>query len=147
MEQDDRSPDLERGLRVFQAVWGGRIRLMSESFDEKLRSVLLIAEALREEFGISVDAHPGGDGIEAGSVNRAFRAAARVIVGEVTREEDDPAIIRTHLLREVALRWLAELGVGPEHAEVLVCSEPNLGDSWLAYLALAPISVIDDLTN
>ena len=39
---------------------------MSERFDEELRSVLQIAEALREEFGVSIDAHPGGDGTEAG---------------------------------------------------------------------------------
>ena len=120
---------------------------MSERFDDKLRSVLMIAEALREEFGVSIDAHPGGDGIEAGVVNRAFRVMARVIVADHLAEGDDPAIIVTHLLRKAALRWLAELGVRSEQAEVLVSSEPNLGDSWLAYLALAPISVIDDLTR
>lgn len=60
---------------------------------------------------------------------------------------DDPAVILTHLLRKAALRRLAELGVGPEYAEVLVPSEPKLGDSWVDYLALAPISVIDDLTD
>jgi hypothetical protein len=120
---------------------------MSERFDEELRSVLQIAEALREEFGVSIDAHPGGNGIEAGSVNRAFRTAARVVVADVPPEGDAPAFIRTHLLREVALRRLAEPGVGPEPAEVLVGSESRLGDSWLAYLALAPISVIDDLTR
>jgi hypothetical protein len=84
---------------------------------------------------------------EAGSVNRAFWTAARVIVANVTPERHGPAIILKRLLREVALRWLAVLGVGPEHAEFLVCSEPKLRDSWLAYLALAPISVIDDLTR
>ena len=61
------------------------------------------------------------------------------------QEGDDSAIILTHLLREVAMRRLAEFGVRPEQAEVLVSSEPKLGDAWLAYLALAPISVIDDL--
>ncbi len=119
---------------------------MSERFDDVLRAVLVIAEALREEFGVSIDAHPGGEGTEAGSVNRAFRAAARVIVAEVV-SEGDPATMLTHLLRQAALRWLAELGVRPEQAEVLVSSEPKLGDSWLGYLALAPVSVIDDLTN
>ena len=53
---------------------------MSDGFDDKLRSVLAIAEALRDEFGVSIDAHPGGDGIEAGAVNRAFRVMVRVIV-------------------------------------------------------------------
>jgi hypothetical protein len=45
---------------------------MSKRFDEELRSVLVIAEALREEYSVSIDAHPGGDGTEAGVVNRAF---------------------------------------------------------------------------
>ena len=114
---------------------------MSERFDDKLRSILVIAEALRAEFGVSIDAHPGGEGIEAGAVNRAFRVMVRVIVSEA----DDPAIIVTHLLRQAALRRLAEVGVRSEQAEVLVSSEPNLRDRWLAYLALAPRSVIDDL--
>jgi hypothetical protein len=117
--------------------------VMSERFDDKLRSVLVIAEALRDEFGVSIDAQPGGDGIEAGAVNRAFRVIVRVIVSEA----DDPAITVTHLLHETALRRLTELGVGLEQAEVLVQSEPNLGDSWVAYLALAPISIIDDLAD
>jgi hypothetical protein len=38
-----------------------------------------------------------------------------------------------------------EHGVPPEKAEVLVSSEPRLGDPWFAYLALAPVTVIDDL--
>jgi hypothetical protein len=116
---------------------------MSDMFDDKLRSVLMIAEAMREEFGVSIDAHPGGDRIEAGVVNRAFQVIVRVIVSEA----DDPAIIVTHLLRKAALRRLAEVGVRSEEAEVLVSSEPNLDDSWLAYRALAPKSIIDDLTK
>jgi hypothetical protein len=120
---------------------------MSERFGDQLRSVLAIAETLSGEFGVSIDAHPGGDGIEAGVVNRAFRVMVRVIVAEVLTKEDAPASIVTKLLREVALRRLAELGVRPEQAEVLISSEPRLGDHWLAYLALAPKSVIDDLTK
>jgi len=119
---------------------------MSQGLDDGLRTVLAIAEALREEFGVSIDAHPGGEGTEAGSVNRALRVAARVIVAEVV-SEGDPATVLTHVLRQAALRWLTELGVRPEQAEVLVSSEPKLGDRWLAYLALAPGSVIDDLTK
>ncbi len=119
---------------------------MTDRFDEGLRTVLAIAEALREEFGVAIDAHPGGEGNEAGSVNRAFQVAARVIIAEVV-SEDDLAILLTHMLRQAALRWLAELGVRPEQADVLVSSEPKLGDSWLAYLALAPISVIDELLD
>jgi hypothetical protein len=118
--------------------------VMSERFDDDLRLVLVIAEALREEFGVSIDAHPGGDGVEAGVVNRAFRVMVRTIVADVL---NDPAIILTHLLRQAALRWMAELGVRSEQAEILVSSEPKLGDPWLAYLALAPRSVSDDLTE
>ena len=102
---------------------------------------------VREEFGVSIDAHPGGDGTEAGSVNRAFRVAASVIVAEVIPEEHDPAILLTHVLRQAALRRLEELSVGLEDAEGLISSEPKLGDRWLASLALAPVSVIDDLTQ
>jgi hypothetical protein len=118
---------------------------MADRFDVVLGMVLALAEALREEFGVAIDAHPGGEGIEAGSINRAFRAAARTIVASATTAGDDPATVLTHVLRQAALRRLAELGVRPEQAEVLVSSEPNLGDRWLAYLALAPGSVIDDL--
>ena len=118
---------------------------MSDMFDDKLRSILVIAEALREEFGVSIDAHPGGDGIEAGVVNRAFRVMVRTFVADYSAGADAPAIILTHVLRTAALQRLSRLGVRLEQAEVLVSSEPNLGDRWLAYLALAPISVIDDL--
>jgi hypothetical protein len=55
--------------------------------------------------------------------------------------------VLTHVLRLAALRWLTELGVRPEQAEVVVSSEPRLGDRWLAYLVLAPGSVIEDLTT
>jgi hypothetical protein len=72
--------------------------------------------------------------------------AASVIVAEVV-SEGEPATVLTHVLRQTALRRLSELGVRPEQAEVLICSEPKLGDRWLAYLALAPVPVIDDLTR
>ncbi len=119
---------------------------MPKTFDDGLKTVLAIAQALREEFGVAIDAHPGGEGIEAGSVNRAFLVVARVIIAEVV-SEDDPATVLTHVLRQAAMRRLAELGVRSEQAEVLVSSEPKLGDWWLGYLALAPVSVIKDLTK
>ena len=120
---------------------------MSQGLDDGLRSVLVIAEALREEFGVSIVAHPGGEGTEAGSVNRAFRAAASVIVANFAERDDDAVTLVTHVLQQAALRRLSGLGVRLENAEVLICLEPKLGDSWLAYLALAPGSVIDDLTK
>ena len=39
------------------------------------------------------------------------------------------------------------VGVSSEQSEILISSEPNLGNAWLAYLALAPMSVIDDLVR
>jgi hypothetical protein len=86
-----------------------------------------------------------GKGSRGGSVNTAFRAAARAIVIRYSTEGDDTTTLLTHVLRQAALRWLTDLGVRPEQAEVLVSSEPQLGDRWLAYLALAPVSVIEDL--
>jgi hypothetical protein len=85
-----------------------------------------------------------------GTETRFARCAAlpgRRISAEVAPEDDDPATVLTHVLHQAALRRLAELGVRPEHAEVLVSSEPQFGDRWLAYLALAPSRVIDDLTR
>jgi hypothetical protein len=78
-------------------------------------------------------------------VNRAFQAAARTIIGVVSTEGDDPATVLTQVLRLAALGRLTQHGVQGEQAEVLVSSEPKLGDRWLAYLALALRSVIDDL--
>jgi hypothetical protein len=107
--------------------------------------VLAVAEALREEFGITIDAHPGGEGTEAGVVNRALRAAARrILQGTVTPPEDLPLVL-TWALRRAALRRLVEHGVDEGRAEGLIDLEPGLGDRWLAYLALAPTSVVDDL--
>jgi hypothetical protein len=69
----------------------------------------------------------------------------RRISADVAPEGNDLGTLLTHVLRQAALRRLTELGVRLEQAEVLVSSEPKLGDRWLAYLALAPGSVIDDL--
>ena len=94
-----------------------------------------------------MDAHPGGDGNEARSVNRAFLAAARTIVCVIATEGDDSAIMLTHVLRQAAMRRLTDLGVPPQQAAVLICSGSKLGNRWLVYLALSPVSVIDDLLD
>jgi hypothetical protein len=70
-----------------------------------------------------------------------------MIVAGATADGDEPATVPTEALRQAALRRLMEHGVPTEQAEVVVCLEPKLGDSWLAYLALALASVIDDLTR
>jgi hypothetical protein len=105
--------------------------------------VLAIAEALREEIGVTTDAHTGGEGTEAGWVDRAFRATARGIVASFAEGGDDPASVRTYVIRLAALQRLSGLGVGLKYAEVLICSELKLAESWLACLALSPVSIID----
>src|SRR3954470_4666758 len=107
---------------------------MSQGLDDALGVMLTLDLALRREFGVAIDAHPGGVGAEAGAVNRAFLVAARVIVGA---GYDAPTAV-SDVLRRVALRRLAGYGVRPERAEVVASSEPGHGDRWLAYLALAP---------
>jgi hypothetical protein len=121
--------------------------LMSEILDDAMHAVLQIAAALRNEFGVGIDGHPGGDRTEAGVVNRAFQVTVRTIVADDVQEVDQTAKIVTKLLRKVALQRLMGVGVSPEQAEMLVSSEPKLGDAWLAYMTLAPKSVIDELTR
>ena len=118
---------------------------MSQGYEEGLTIVLSLAEELRKEFGVGIDAHPGGLGIEAGDVNRAFRAGVKAIIAHCATGGDDPATALTHVLREVARRRLTDFGLRPDEAEVCISSEPKLGDQWFAYLGLAPKSVINDL--
>jgi len=109
------------------------------------RLILGIAEALRQEFGVGIDAHPGGQGTEAGVVNRAFRAAARRIVQAIITPADDMPLVLTRTLRQAARRNLAEMGLSEDQADRVLESEPGLGDYWFACLALAPAEVVDDL--
>jgi hypothetical protein len=110
----------------------------------EFRLVLGIAEALREEFGVSIDAHPGGEGNEAGVVNRMFRAAAGVILKGIDTPGDDMSFVLIWTLRKAALRRLIEIGLSERQAQSMLDSEPGLGNCWLAYLALAPAVVIAD---
>lgn len=110
----------------------------------EFRTVLAIAEALRREFGVEIDAHPGGVGNEPGVVNRAYRAATGCILGTVSRG-DDVSTLLTWALRQAALRRLVEFGVDGTRAEGLLDEEPGFGDAWFAYLTLAPESVIEDV--
>jgi len=109
-----------------------------------LSTIQMIAETMRSEFGDSIDAHPGGVGVEAGTINRALRMAAWVILKEAGSTDGDPGV-RTWVLRQVALGRLHELGVVGPRAEGLLDLEPGLGDAWLSYLSLAPEPVIDDM--
>lgn len=118
----------------------------NERFEHSVEAGLIlgIAEALRAEFGVGIDAHPGGRGSEAGAVNRAFRATARRIFQPIVPVDENLDEAMTWVLRSAALVRLAEVGVGADLSATLVDSEPGLGDAWLAYLALSPTSVLDD---
>ena len=109
--------------------------------------VLGIAEALREEFGVAIDAHPGGAGTEAGTINRAFLASARHILKAIVTPSGDLPGLTTWVLRRAARRRLSAFGITEGETEPLLDSEPPLGDSWLIYLALAPDSVIEDVAD
>ena len=109
--------------------------------------MLAITDALREASGVAIDAYPGGDGNEAESNSRAFPATAITIVAKIAEGGGDSATIVTHVLRQAALRRLSGLDVRLEGAKTLVGSDPKPSDSWLAYLALAPILVIDELSK
>lgn len=111
---------------------------------EALRLILALAEALRAEFGLGIDAHPGGIGNEAGVVNRAFRAAVSVILGEVIPSVEMSEAM-TRMLRSATLRRLVELDLARDTAERVLDSEAGLGDRWLAYLVLASASLIDEI--
>jgi hypothetical protein len=110
-----------------------------------LGTIQMIAETMRAEFGDAIDAHPGGVGVEAGTMNRALRISAWVILVDAGNEGDDSSAVQRWVLRQVALGRLYELGVEGPPAEALLDLEPGLYDAWPAYLALAPESVIDDL--
>lgn len=111
----------------------------------EFQNILAVAEALREEFGVSIDAHPGGEGSEAGVINRAFSTAARRILQSIVTPGDELPLVLTWTLRQAASRRLAEHGVEEGPTEDRLDQEPRLGDAWLAYLALAPTSVLEDL--
>ncbi len=113
----------------------------------EFQMVLAVAGALRAEFGVTIDAHPGGEDADAGVVNRALRATARVILAGAVSPMDDLAAVQSRALRRAALMRLTEFGMDGGRAEQLLDLEPSLGDRWLTYLALAPASVLDDLLS
>lgn len=114
------------------------------NYRREFEVIRTIAETMRAGFGNSIDAHPGGTGSEAGAINQAFRLAASVILNEAGLLEDESGV-RTWVLRQVALGRLLEAGVIGAPADALLDLEPDLGDAWLAYVALATESVVVDL--
>jgi hypothetical protein len=113
---------------------------------DEARTIMAIAKALREEFGLSIDAHPGGLDSEAGVVNRAFRVVVRSLLARIG-DPEDVAIRADWVLRRLALARLMEHGVEGQRAEQWIDSEPELGDRWLTYVALAPQSVVVDVMH
>src|SRR4051794_13171730 len=67
-----------------------------------------IAEALREEFGADIDAHPGGPGTEAGQVNRAYRVVARYLFQAIVPTPQDLSGLVSWALRQAARFRLIE---------------------------------------
>jgi hypothetical protein len=122
-----------------------RERFQRHHWARALSTIQMLAETMRSEFGDSIDAHPGGAGVEAGVINRAFRISAWVILVDAGNDGDDSSSVQVWVLRQVALGRLYELGLIGPRAEGLLNQEPGLWDAWLAYIALAPVAVIDDL--
>ena len=70
--------------------------------------------------------------------------AAWVILKEAGSLDHEPGV-QMWVLRQVALGRLQDLGMEVAEVERLLDLEPDLRDAWLAYLALAPATVIDDI--
>jgi hypothetical protein len=118
----------------------------SDGITAEVDLVIGIARALREEFGVTIDAQPGGAGNQAGAINRAFLATTRKLLGAIVPAGELPGLT-TWVLRRAAHTRLSEFGVNDSKAGDLLDSEPGLGDPWLVYLALSPDSVIEDLVK
>jgi hypothetical protein len=114
---------------------------------DEFEVILGIAEALREEFGDGIDAHPGGAGSEPGQINRAFRTTVRHLFASIVLHGDELPRLLTWVLRCAAERRLVCAGVSGPVAETSMDLEPDLGDAWIAYLALAPSTVIRDFLD
>jgi hypothetical protein len=120
-----------------------------ESFERAFQIDLVpqIADALRREFGPDIDVHPGGAGAEAGAVSRSFRASTGIILKTMALPSGDLRSLMTWVLRRTARDRLLEFGAPGAATETVLDSEPTLGDSWLAYLVLAPGSVLEDVLS
>jgi hypothetical protein len=101
--------------------------------------VLGIAEALRQELGDQIDAHPGlHDPADAGQVNRAFCAVARHILRTIAVSEEGRAQLLTAILVQIARHRLAAHGLDEPQIEFLLAQEPAGRDDWSAFLILMP---------
>lgn len=125
---------------------GESVEFVPAENPDEFEVMVRMAEVLRREFGVGIDAHPGGPGSEAGTINRAYRPVARVVLNGVVPPAER-SVVLTRALRRAAEWRLSELDVVGDDAQKLLDSEPKLGEAWLAYLALASEEVIDDLTK
>lgn len=102
--------------------------------------VLDLAGALRAELGTWVEDQPGGpDPAGAGQVNRAYRAAARYLLGTAAPPGADLASLLGRTLARAARRRLAGGGLADAEVEYLHGHAEGGGrDDWYAFVLLAP---------
>jgi hypothetical protein len=111
---------------------------MFASIEETLEFELIerIATTLRAELGANMEDQPDyRDPAEAGQVNRAFRAAASVILRTIAMPDEHLPTLVSRLLMQLARRRLAQSGLTAEDAEFLLGVERNR-DDWLAFMVL-----------
>ena len=113
------------------------------SHDEEtveFKMILGLAGALRAQLGARIEDQPGGLGAAgAGQVNRAYRAAARYLLGTVAPPDADPATLLGRTLARAARHRLAEGGLADAEVEYLLGHAEGGGrDDWHAFLLLAP---------
>ena len=120
----------------------------ADEWAAEFAAVAGIAAAIRAELGAEIDhEYPGlRDPAEAGQVNRAFRAAARHVLGAFAPPGDDLPALVTRALAEVARRRLAADGLDAAAIDALLALEPAGRDDWVAFLILTtPQRVRDQL--
>ena len=107
-----------------------------------------IAEAIRQELGEEIEAHPGHrDPAEAGQVNRAYRAAARRLLLAIAPPSEDLRRLLTWALTQVARLRLIAGGLDDDQVERLLAMEPGGRDDWLAFLILASWPQVEHLLD
>jgi hypothetical protein len=105
-----------------------------------------IAAALREELGVAMEEQPGfHHRDEAGQVNRAFRAMARIILRPGVPDGEDPSAMLSDVLRRFARRRLEAGLLGAGEVDHLLGLEFDGRDDWLAFLILTAWSEIEHL--
>jgi hypothetical protein len=103
---------------------------------EEFALIETIAVALRTELGADKEDQPGyRDPSEAGQINRAFRAAASVILRKIALPQECLPTLVSRILMQLARRRLSQSGLDERDAEFLLEVERGR-DDWLAFLIL-----------